>query len=155
MAAFATVSDLEARWRPLSPDESNRAQALLDDAAAVIRAECADVDSRLVAVPPAILPELDPAVPLMVSCSMVKRAMLSGADVAGVTSTQQTAGPFSQSLSFANPSGDLYLTKAERRILGCGGQRAGSVPMGPSAAVVHPLWCDVWLGLPCTCGAVA
>lgn len=155
MAAFATVSDLEARWRPLSEADKARAQALLDDASAIVRAECKGIDDQIVAVPPATVPELDPAVPTMVVCAMVKRAMLSGVDAAGVTSTQQTAGPFSQSLSFANPSGDLYLTKSERRILGCGGQRAGSVPMGPSAAVVHPLWCDVWLGLPCTCGAVA
>lgn len=129
MAAFATTNDLATRWRPLSAQEEATAQALLDDAAAVIRAECPGIEERL-APSDGSAPTLDPAVPLLVSCAMVKRAMMSG-EMGGVKSTQETAGPFSQSLSFANPTGDLYLTKAERRMLGCGSQVAFSVPMGP------------------------
>lgn len=129
-ATYATVSDLVDRWRPLSPAEEERAGTLLADAAVRIRVECPDVDERLAAVPPG----LDPAVPLIVSCEMVKRAMLAPVDQAPMQQMQQTAGPFSQSGTFVNPTGDLYLTRAERRMLGCGGQRATSVSMAPAGA---------------------
>lgn len=33
--AYATVNDLESRWRDLTPSESERAETLLDDAASV------------------------------------------------------------------------------------------------------------------------
>lgn len=133
-AAFATATDLAARWRPLSTAEQTQAGVLLGDASAILRAECSDVDARLSAIPPT----LDADIPKMIVCAMVKRAMLAGADVEGVTATQQTAGPFSQSLTYSNPMGNLYLTKAERRLLGCGGQRAFSVDMSPPAPVPLP-----------------
>ena len=131
---FATATDVESRWRPLSVAEKVTATTLLGDASATLRAECPEVDERLAAVPPA----LDPDIPKMIVCAMVKRAMIAGADVEGVTAHQQTAGPFSQSLTYSNPMGNLYLTKAERRLLGCGGQRAFSVDMSPPAPVPWP-----------------
>lgn len=114
MAAFATVDDLEARWRTLSSDERTRAGVLLDDASAMIRALCPDAD--------------DADVLKLVACAMVKRAMLA-ADAPGVKTTQETAGPFSTSLTYSNPMGDLYLTAAEKRLIGCGRQVAFVVPM--------------------------
>lgn len=121
---FATVSDLEARWRPLTPAETATATTLLDDASAQVRVECPDVDDRLTATPPT----LDASIPRRVVCAMVKRAMLAPVDQAPMTQMQQTAGPFSQSGTFVNPTGDLYLTKTERRLLGCSRQRAASIP---------------------------
>ena len=132
--AFATATDVESRWRPLSVAEKATATTLLGDASAILRAECSDVDARLAATPPT----LDADIPKMIVCAMVKRAMLAGVDVEGVTATQQTAGPFSQSLTYSNPMGNLYLTKAERRLLGCGGQRAFSVDMSPPAPAPWP-----------------
>lgn len=131
--AFATTEELAARWRPLSTSEKATAAVLLGDASAMIRAECPGIDARLVPVPPATEPELDPAIPRMVVCAVVKRAMLASAasDGAPVTAVQQTAGPFSQSLTMANPTGDLYLTKAEKRMLGCGAQTAFTVDTTP------------------------
>lgn len=120
---FATPSDVEDRWRPLTPEETIRAQALIADASALIRSECPSIDDRLDADPPT----LDPQVPLMVVCAMVKRVLIAGAGIDGASSHQQTAGPFSQSVSFTNPLGNLYLTKAERRMLGCGGQKAFTI----------------------------
>lgn len=122
---FAVASDLADRWRPLSTAEQAQATILLADASTILRAECPDVDERLAADPPT----LDSDLPVMIVCAMVKRAMIAAADAAGVGSVQQTAGPFSQSQTFTNPMGNLYLTKAERRLLGCGGQRAATVPM--------------------------
>lgn len=153
--AFATTEDLEARWRPLSTAEKATAAVLLGDASAMIRAECPDIDARLVAVPPATVPELDPTVPRMVVCAVVKRAMLASAasDGAPVTAVQQTAGPFSQSLTMANPTGDLYLTRAEKRVLGCGAQTATTIPTPIAGSTAHLPWCSLMLGAAyCSCG---
>jgi hypothetical protein len=54
---------------------------------------------------------------------------------------QETTGPFSRSFNYSNPTGDLYLTKAERRLLGGGVQRAGSidtVPPGRTLSEILP-----------------
>lgn len=127
MVAFAEVSDLEARWRPLVGPESTTAGVLLGDASAMIRAECPDIDARLEAVPPLV----DEGIPRMVACAMVKRAMLASG-LEGVSSGMDVAGPFTQQRSFANPMGNLYLTKAERKLLGCSQQKAFTVDMGPT-----------------------
>lgn len=120
MGAFAGVSDLEARWRPLGPTEGDRAAALLADAASIIRSEFA----RCGRDPE----EADPALLAMTSCAMVRRAMASGTG-ADVSQQSMTAGVFSQSVTLANPTGDLYLTRDERLRLGVPRrvQRIGSV----------------------------
>lgn len=119
MVAFAEVSDLEARWRPLEVAEQSQATVLLDDASTIIRAECPDADT------------LDSAITLMVACGMVKRAMSVPAGMEGVTSLQQSAGPFQQTPQFSNPMGNLYLTKQDRKLLGISGQAAFMVDQGP------------------------
>lgn len=116
MAAFASVEDLEDRWRTLSSSEEAQAAVLLEDASAMIRATCPDVG------------EVDADVLRMIVCAMVKRTMLAS-DAPGVRAAQETAGPFSQSYTYANPMGDLYLTGAEKRLLGCGRQVGFTVPM--------------------------
>ena len=116
--AFATVADLEARWRDLSDAEEARASVLLDDAAAYLQA--------LVEVDPDN--EVQAANLKMVSCNMVKRAMSSAAsDAFGVTNATATMGPFSQQVAYANPSGDMYVSKSERAILGIGTATIGSI----------------------------
>ena len=117
MAAFAAYSDLEARWKPLSASEQTTATTLLDDASAIIRAECPTSDT------------LDPKITKYVACAMVKRAMIA-ADSDGVSSQMNVAGPFTQQKSFANPLGNLYLTKQDKRLLGIGGQGAFMVETG-------------------------
>ena len=121
--AYAEVSDLEARWRPLTPDEHGRAAVLLDDAAVRLDAACEPSD-------PPTVQEL--AARKIVSCEMVKRAMAAasaGDSGVGVTSIQMGAGPYQQTTQFANPTGDLYLTKSDRKLLGCGSQQAFTVSM--------------------------
>lgn len=131
---YATAQDLSDRWRPLSPAEQTRATVLLGDAGTKIRAAAPGVDDRLASG------DLDPDVPLLVSVEMVRRAMLAPVDQAPMTQVQQTAGPFSRSGTFANPTGDLYLTKAERRMLGGGGQRAFTVDTAPDLEAPRPPW---------------
>lgn len=148
--SFATVEDLEKRWRPLTEDEKGTATALLEDASVQIRAEFTDVDERINATPPL----LDAAVPRMIVCAMVKRAMLAPVDQAPVSAQQQSAGPFSQSNTFANPMGDLYLTSRERKMLTSSGQVAFTVSMSSEPLIAaHALSCSLRFGATyCSCG---
>ena len=115
--AYATVSDLEARWRELTADEETKAGVLLDDAAAIL-------DTL------AVFDSSDPNVAAnlrTVSCNMVMRSMSSSADAVGMSQGSMTAGPYTQSWTFANPSGDMYLTKLEKRLLGVTSGYIGSL----------------------------
>lgn len=112
---YATTGDVAARWRALSDSEETRCEALLADASDLIRTTCPGWQGA------------GEATLRRVTCAAVIRALQSG-DMAGVTQSSQTAGPFSQSWSYSNPSGDLYLTKAEKRALG-GTVRLGSTDM--------------------------
>lgn len=107
--AFATVDDLEARWHPLLDAERERAAVLLEDAALYL-SSFVNVDDG---------DERQAGILKMVSCSMVQRAMSTAqSDAFGVSQQTITADIYSQSLSFANPSGDFYLTASEKRLLG-------------------------------------
>lgn len=70
-----------------------------------------------------------------VVCAVVKRAMSSPGGEA-LSSLQQGAGPFQMTRQYANPTGDLYLTRSEKRALGYGRQRAFEIDMMPP--VVEP-----------------
>lgn len=123
---FAKFTDLEARWHTLTASEQEQATVLIGDASQMI----IDTFPRYAAASLGTL--------TAIVCAMVKRAMIQGADgdMAGVNSVQQTTGPFNESYSYANPMGDLYLTKAEKQRLGRGNQRAFSVDM--SGGCVNP-----------------
>lgn len=113
---YATVLDLETRFRPLSDEEKARAAALLEDAAVIIDAAASSAPDHA---------------KKLVSCAMVKRAMaMPGGE--GVSSYQQGAGSYTESQQFANPTGDLYLTKSERKTLGASKQRAFEIALGGS-----------------------
>lgn len=116
--AFATVSDIEARWRDLTVSEEARAAVLLDDAAAML--------SKLVDVDPADTEQA--ALLKAVNCDMVIRNMSqTSSELYGVSQSSMTAGPYTQAMSYANPSGDMYLTKLERRLLGITSDYIGSI----------------------------
>ena len=117
--AYADASDLEVRWRTLTTDEQERAEALLDDASAMLDAyvtvdETDEQQMKLLKI---------------VVCNMVERAMSTGGDIFGVTQQSMTAGPYAQTFNYANPNGDLYITKSEKRLLGISGTGKGRTIM--------------------------
>lgn len=116
--AFALVSDIEARWRDLSTAEESRASVLIDDASAMLE--------NLVTVDPS--DEKQASLLKTVCCSMVIRAMSATEyDAFGVANTSMTAGSYTQSWTYSNPTGDLYLTKMEKRLLGISTGYIGSI----------------------------
>lgn len=126
MEPFATVSDVEKRWRTLSDIEKNRAEALLSDASVIVKAMC---DKHGIEIKES--DEIQALTIEMIVCEMVKRAMLSPVDEVPVSQKSKTAGPYSESFTYVNPTGDLYITKSEQTRLGIGRQRMFSIqPMG-------------------------
>ena len=116
--AFAEVSDIEARWRSLSDDEKSRAGVLIEDASAMLSA-LVDVDAN---------DQQQAELLNTVCCNMVIRAMAqSNMDTFGVSQSAITAGPYTQSFSYSNPSGDMYLTKLEKKLLGVSIGYIGSI----------------------------
>lgn len=115
MEAFATVKDLESRWRDMDSSEKARAAVLLQDAAAIIMAALEQAHIEIEEDD-----ETQAANLVRVSCAMVQRAMAQG------DGEQQHAWGGNLVM---NPSGDLYLAKADRRSLGIGGARIGALSM--------------------------
>lgn len=125
---YATVTDLAARWRPISSSEEGLAETLLEDAALRIDRACP---------PPETLTDDDLRARKIVACEMVKRAMVMPDNLLGVTSYSDGTGPFQEQRTYGNPMGNLYLTKEDRRLLGCGGQQIGTIPF---RAEPPPVW---------------
>lgn len=114
--AYATIDDLETRWRPLSEAEQERAEVLLEDASVYLDA-LVTIDGT----------EEQEAILERVSCSMVQRVMSADVDTFGLSQTSMTAGSYTQSMTFANPSGDFYLTGFEKRLLGIASAKLGTI----------------------------
>lgn len=113
--AYATISDVQARMtRTLTAQEEAICNALLEDAALIIDASA---------------PNASDAAKLTVSCRMIARA-LGSADASnipvGATQGSVAALGYSQSWTIGGGgSGELYLSKSDRALLGVG-NRIGS-----------------------------
>ena len=113
--SYATAEDVQRRMvKPLSDDQMDVCAALLDDAGVLIDA---------------IVPNASDEAKATVSCSMVIRAMGSQGDLTvptGATQGSASALGYSQSWTFGNgATGELYLSRTEKRLLGVG-NRIGS-----------------------------
>ncbi|MNW35802.1 Phage protein Gp19/Gp15/Gp42 [compost metagenome] len=125
---FATIEDLKKHWPALPPEDVPEAEQKLIEASLVIRAKYPDIDQRIASG------ELDRDVVTYVVCRMVRRALDTPEDVPeNATQMSFTAGPFSQSATFRNTDGALYLGKSDKELLepqprGDGGEFFNIVP---------------------------
>ena len=121
ITAFATIDDLQARWRTLEDSEVEQAQVLLQDATAMLMSKLkrhgVTIDTE---------DEVQAHNLVEICCAMVRRCMDAPQDMFDATSISQAAGPYSQSFNLSNASGSLYIKKAEAAILGCT-QRVGAL----------------------------
>lgn len=62
-----------------------------------------------------------------VACSVVSRAVSVPDCFAGATQYSQTAGSYNASITFANPTADLWLGRSDLKRLGLAGTRIGSI----------------------------
>lgn len=113
MSALATLEDYEARYGATS--EPARVEVLLNDASNYVKAlyleewgfEYLEGDSDVFA-------QNAPAV----VCAIVSRVVNTPAGLEGVSQASQTAGSYNASFTYANPTGDFYLTKTDKARLG-------------------------------------
>lgn len=116
--SYATIEDVQSRMiRDLTEDEQTVCTNLLDDAGIIIDSfnAAASADAKLT-----------------VSCRMVIRALGSGDDTTPVGATQgrMSALNYSQSWTMGNGStGELYLSKIEKQILGVGNKIGSYSPV--------------------------
>lgn len=107
----ATVSDVQARMlRPLSADEKALAAQLLGDACVMIRAAAPNADAQAAKV---------------VACRMVIRALgdgETGGYPVGATQGSRSALGYTESftISGGGGTGELYVSKSDRKLLGLG-----------------------------------
>ena len=140
---FATVKDLRDRWPDMPVGADEHAATLLLDASQMI------VDTVPSAPEAASLSTLK-----RITCAMVRRAMNIPDFLDGMSQVSETAGGVSRAFSPSNSTGDLYLTKAERKALGGGGVKAFSVQVAGFGRTRHLPWCNLsWGALYCSCGA--
>lgn len=117
---YAEPEDVAAGFRALSEDEQSRCTALLEEAAIIIDACNARADS---------------ARKQLVSCRMVRRQLGAEADSAaqfplGATQGTMSAMGYSQSWTIGTgSSGELYLSKLEKKLLGVGDRVGAHSPL--------------------------
>ncbi|QFG08865.1 head-to-tail adaptor [Mycobacterium phage MalagasyRose] len=111
--AYAEPPDLVSRWHSLTPDQTAKATTLFGDAAFwlgvwVPGLEAAASDPSSKAATAAKL----------LSVAMVKRALQAEEnDQPGAQVVQETAGIYTEQITYRNPEGNLYLYDRERNDL--------------------------------------
>lgn len=107
--AFASVDDIKAVCPSYDETQRDRAEKLLALVSAFLRQKCdwQNIDSDVLK---------------LVTCQVVSRVLQVGSEAPiGAKSETWQATPFMSSVSYANPTGDIYLTSFEKDLLGIGG----------------------------------
>lgn len=122
MQPYATVDDLKRRYPAIDLNDRARMEAFLEDASAYLNAAlnnaCIDREH---------LSEGYLRLMQTVCCSMVIRAlpMLDDDEYTSAKTVQETVGAFTRMVTLANPTGDMYLTKSEKDLLGLTRKKRG------------------------------
>lgn len=113
-ADYATLADLKEHWSKLPAEDEGDATRKLREASIEVRGNYPDLDARIADG------TMDSDIPMLVVCRMVKRAMdvSEDAPTAGMESFQFGAGPFALGGKVHNPDGNIYLSAADKRLLG-------------------------------------
>ncbi len=119
---LASVGDIVIRWRELTVVEATRALNLLEDATAMIYQEFRASRKDIKAVDPALL--------RMVCVNMVCRVLDGGTDTGLYSAKTQTAGVYSQTLTYSQAGNSLYISRKEKKLLGLSGLRITSISLG-------------------------
>lgn len=116
MSAYATIADMTALFRPLTPAETEKAEALLDVVSARLNIEAKKVNKDLTAM---VAMDDDLAeVAKSVTVDIVARALMTSTDQEPMTQYSQSALGYSVSGSFLVPGGGIFIKNAELRALG-------------------------------------
>ena len=115
---FADVSDLEMWWHNIPKDQQAHASVILEAASAHIATRCKQSGVDISAPDELLKTNLK-----TVCCNVTRRFIESQEERSGVKNSQQMVGPFMETLTFANSTGDFYMSPEELKSLGIGRQR--------------------------------
>lgn len=125
MEAFATVEDMNELFRPLKPEELERAKALLPIVSDSLREEAYKVNKNLdkmIEVRPTYL-----SVVKSVVVDVVARTIMTSTEQEPMTQTSESALGYSFSGTFLVPGGGLFIKNSELSRLGLRRQRYGVI----------------------------
>lgn len=123
MGTYASAADLAALWRPLTDQETKRAEALLPIVCASLRTEARKVGKDLDEMVQAD-PDLA-EVARSVTVDVVARALMTSTDQEPMTQVTESAGGYSASGTFLIPGGGLFIKTSELARLGLRRQKYG------------------------------
>ena len=132
MSAFATLEDINALWRPLTTEETERADALLPIVSDSLREEAFKVGQDLDAMIEA-RPTLA-SVAKSVTVDVVARALMTSTNSEPMTQMSESALGYSVSGTYLVPGGGLFIKKDELARLGLRKQRIGVIDLWPDAS---------------------
>lgn len=125
LATFATIEDLESLWRPLKPDETTRAEALLVVVSDSLREEAMKVGKSLdmmIATRPTYS-----TVVKSVTVDVVARTLMTSTNQEPMTQYSEGALGYTVSGSYLVPGGGLFIKNSELSRLGLKRQRYGVI----------------------------
>lgn len=125
MKDFASIEDMEALWRPLSQEETDRATALLPVISDSLRFEAKKVGKDL-----DIMVSEDETlanVARSVTVDIAARTLMTSTDSEPMTQMSQSALGYSVSGTFLVPGGGLFIKKSELARLGLKRQKYGVI----------------------------
>ena len=124
---FATITDLQTLWRPITSDEMDRALELLEVVSDSLRFEAdkvgKDLDLMLIDKPHL------KSVAKSVVVDVVARTLMTSTSQEPMTQMTQSALGYSMQGSFLVPGGGLFIKKAELNRLGLRKQRYGVIEL--------------------------
>lgn len=125
MELFATIDDLELLWRQLTESERERAEALLETVAHILRVEAKKVGKN---IDDMISDDSSYRfVVKSVTVDIVARVLMTSTNQEPMTQFAESALGYSVSGSFLVPGGGLFIKDSELKRLGLKKQRYGVI----------------------------
>ena len=123
MDNFATIEDIRTLWRSLTPEEEERASALLQKVSSILRSEADKVgkDLDLMIQQKPYLAD----VATSVTVDVVARALATPTNQEPVSQFTESAMGYSYSGTYLVPGGGVFIKKAELARLGLKRQKMG------------------------------
>lgn len=125
MTPFATIEDLTNLWRPMSPEEQTRAEALLPDVSNRLRFEAEkvgkDIDQMIEES------EAYKDVVKSITVDIVARTLMTSTTQEPMTQYSESALGYTVSGTFLTPGGGIFIKRDELKALGLRKQRYGVI----------------------------
>lgn len=127
MDNFATIEDIRTLWRALTPEEEERASALLQKVSSILRSEADKVgkDLDLMIQQKPYLAD----VATSVTVDVVARALATPTNQEPVSQFTESAMGYSYSGTYLVPGGGVFIKKSELARLGLKRQKMGGMKL--------------------------